>query len=104
MNETTPTMESITKIQDKLEADVHAKFWYYVEVKWANDMGSIHIHTRLRNMFETIDKLSVNYTRYWEREYKPDSITIKDIQNRNPHIKLDTTLANPSNWVYGMSD
>lgn len=83
---------SIQKIQNDLIKDVIEKTWMFIELKWANNMGSIRVYTRKCDLFQTINNLSKNYTSYWKREYKPECIIIKQIQNKNPHIKLEASI------------
>jgi len=80
---------SIQQIQNALIEDVRNNLRYYVELKWADNMGSIYIYTKKDQILETALKLSMNYTNYYKREYKIGQIIIKDIDNKNPHIKIN---------------
>ena len=52
-------------------------------------MGSIHIYTKTHKLFQRILNLSKNYTNYYKKEYKTKKIIIKQIINKNPHIKIN---------------
>lgn len=80
---------SIQQIQNALIEDVRNNLRYYVELKWADNMGSIHFYTKKHKILETALKLSMNYTNYYKREYKIGQIIIKEIDNKNPHIKIN---------------
>lgn len=79
----------VQQIQTSLIEDVHNNLRYYVELKWSNKMGSIHFYTKKDKLFETALKISTNYTKYWKKNYTIDKIIIKEIKNRNPHIKIN---------------
>lgn len=78
----------VQQMQNALIEDVHNKLSYYIELKWANNMGSIHIYTKKSKLFQTVLVLSNNYTNYWKKEYKIGQIIVKEIKNKNPHIRL----------------
>ena len=52
-------------------------------------MGSIHIYTKKHKLLQTILDLSMHHTNYWKKEYKVDKIVVKEIKNRNPHIRVN---------------
>jgi hypothetical protein len=52
-------------------------------------VGSIHFYTKKDQILETALNLSMNYTNYYKKEYKIGQIIIKDIDNKNPHIKIN---------------
>ena len=79
----------VQQIQTSIIEDVHNNLRYYVELKWSNKMGSIHFYTKKAKLFETALKMSTNYTKYWKKKYTIDKIIIKEIKNRNPHIKIN---------------
>lgn len=79
----------VQQIQTSLIEDVHNNLRYYVELKWSNKMGSIHFYAKKDKLFETALKMSTNYTKYWKKKYTIDKIIIKEIKNRNPHIKIN---------------
>ncbi len=80
---------SIQQIQNALIEDVRNNLRYYVELKWADSVGSIHFYTKKDQILETALNLSMNYTNYYKKEYKIGQIIIKDIDNKNPHIKIN---------------
>ena len=79
----------VEQMKNKLIEDVHNKLLYYVELKWSNNMGSIHIYTKKYNLFEKVLELCNNYSKYWKKNYTVNKIIIKEINNRNPHIKIN---------------
>lgn len=83
---------SIKQIQNNLSLDIHNNLHYYIEVKWKDNMGSIHIITKKHKLLNTVSNLSENYTKYYKKEYKVESIIIKEIINKNPHIKINIDL------------
>ena len=84
-------MTSIQQIQNALIEDVNSKFRYYVELKWDNNMGSIHIYTHKDKLFQTVLNLANGYNNYWKKEYIVESVIIKEVINRNPHIKINAS-------------
>ena len=80
----------VQQMQTNLIEDVRNNLSYYIELKWSNNMGSIHIYVKRYKLFETILKLSTNYTNYSKKDYKIDKIIIKEIKSANPHIKINT--------------
>ena len=79
----------VQQIQASLIEDVHNKLRYFVELKWCNEMGSIHFYTKKDKLLEHALELSTKYTKYWKQTYTIDTIIIKEIKNRNPHIKIN---------------
>lgn len=79
----------VQKIQSILIEKVNNNLSYYVELTWANNMGSIHVYTKKHKLFQRILNLSENYTNYYKKEYKIEKIIIKQIINKNPHIKIN---------------
>jgi len=41
---------------------------------------------------ETVLEITNHHTNYWKKEHVIDSIIIKEIKSRNPHIKVNTQL------------
>lgn len=78
----------VQQIQKVLTEDVCNKLHYSIELKWSNNLGSIHIYTKKDKLFEKVLELSTNYTNYWKKTYNVDKIIIKEIKNKNPHIKI----------------
>ena len=67
----------VQQIQNTLIENVHNNLSYYVELKQSNKMGAIHLYTKRNKLFETILKLSTNYSNYQKKDYKIDKIIIK---------------------------
>jgi len=80
----------VQKIQSILIEKVNNNLSYYIELKWTDNMGSIHIYTKKHKLLQRILNLSENYTNYYKKEYKIQKIIIKQIINKNPHIKINT--------------
>lgn len=55
-------------------------------------MGSIHINTKKQKLLETVLRLTSNYTKYWNKPYEIDTIVVKKVTNKNPHIRVQTKL------------
>lgn len=52
----------IAQIQNALIEDVHNKLRYHIELKWGNNMGSIHIYTKKDKLLEKTLELSNSYS------------------------------------------
>lgn len=81
---------SLQQIQNTLVEDVWNKSTYYAELKLCNKMESksIHLYAKKHKLFETILELSTNYTNYYKKDFIINSVIIKEIKSKNPHIKL----------------
>lgn len=42
-------MSVVQQMQNDLIEDVHDKLRYFIELKWSNNMGSIHVYTKKIN-------------------------------------------------------
>lgn len=96
--------EKIKAIQFMLEQDVYDKLRYYALIKWQTNnncaIGSIpytpgfkpsatlHIYAKKNNIIETSLTLSKNYSNYYKSQYTIERIFVKEIINKNPHIKV----------------
>ena len=60
-------MISIKEIQNNLSLDIHNNLGYYIELKWKDNMGSIHIFTKKDKLMYTVSNLSYNYTKYYKK-------------------------------------
>jgi hypothetical protein len=76
----------------KLIEDIHNNLYYYIEIKWHNNLGSIHTSVKKNKIMEHILNITNNYSRYYNLQYEVDTIIVKDIQNYNPHIKIHTSI------------
>jgi hypothetical protein len=77
----------IEQIQNSLIENVRQHLRYSVKVKFSG--GSVvPLYAKHKNLTNDILDLSTNYTRYWKKEYKIESVSIEEIVNKNPHIKI----------------
>ena len=79
----------------KLLEEIYNNAYYYIEIKWHNNLGSIHTFVKKNKIMEQVLKITNNYSKYYNLQYEVDTIIVKDIQNHNPHIKINTTNFDP---------
>lgn len=81
----------IQQQQSKLLQQVYTDLHFFVQLTWANQAGSIHTFTKLQVLDEKMKTLSGYYSCYYSQPYTAERIVhIKDVYNRNPHMKIKT--------------
>lgn len=87
--------EKVKASQFMLEQDVYDKLRYYALIEWQKNNDcvprSIYIYAKKNNIVETSLTLSKNYSNYYKSQYTIEKIFVKEIINKNPHIKVKLT-------------
>jgi hypothetical protein len=78
----------VQQIQKLLLEEVNKNIYYYIKVEWMNNMGSIHIYTKMHLLNQTIEQISNNYSKYYKKEYKMNNFIIEYKRNKNPHFNI----------------
>jgi len=84
-----PVMPRIQEIQNILTQKVKNNLYYFIQVNWDDNMGCINVLVKKHKLFDKVLELTASYSKYYNREYKIKYITVKEIKNKNPHIKIN---------------
>ena len=83
-------MSLIKQKLNNLIEEVHNLKSYYIEIRWSNNMGSVHVYTKKYKLMETVLNLIKYHSKYYKKEYKVKTIIIRNIKSTNPHIIVNT--------------
>lgn len=69
---------------------VNSKIRIFITIKWKNSNKTMNSFILKNMLMDTLLKLQYNYTNYYKSLYEIEMITILEIINRNPHIKISS--------------